>query len=644
MIRPEKIKRIHYDNSTRLLYTILCFSVLILLSCGQDNSDKTSSTKEVKDSTVVFRLDVDGSVVDSVQLVGEFTDWEDKPISMLYDTTDRVWKVRVPLSSSQRTYKYKFRVHRSDSNTWIPVSDPKSTLIDASFDRNSVLILQEKDIRFSPFTSPALEDLIIYELNPREFVDSSVPFSDVAGDLNAADYGRVFRSITRSIEEGYFTDLGVNVIELMPVLATAWTGFQRSSHERDPWGYNCFTWFGLNGDFGTPEDLKVMVESAHRKGLAVLLDFSLGHGSGQIIAQIHPDWLEMGHNPWGMIQFDMSVEGARNYMLDAAKLWLEDYNIDGFRMDWIDQYRDEKIQWYPGGTWAWFTEQLRKIKSEIILIAENPTPEIVRNTQFDSCWDFFFAEWCGAILLREAYSYYDGFVGSLVSSQMKMEENLTHYVYAPWGPHKPIVRFLESHDTPRIVKQMVIAQHGGGPHGWLDVNGDEIIPDTLYNGGIAKSKLGAVLLLTLPGPIMLFQGQEFGAEDGLDWIYDPLDWSRREVNDSLFQFYKSLISLRMSQESLRSEDLTVTKNDTTNHVFVYARGVKKDDPYDDNVVVALNFGNNRGGIKDVSVSFIQPGIWIDFFSSDSIKVDSDLEKRFDFAYSEGKIFLYKDQQ
>ena len=118
--------------------------------------------------------------------------------------------------------------------------------------------------------------------------------------------------------------------------------------------------------------------------------------------------------------------------------------------------------------------------------------------------------------IARGVSYYDGFVGSIVNSQMKLEEIVTSYVYAPWGPHKPILRFTESHDTPRVARQTVVAQHGGGLHGWFDVNGDGVVPDTLYNGSTAKSKLGAVLLLTLPGPVMLFQGQEFGAEGDLD--------------------------------------------------------------------------------------------------------------------------------
>ena len=622
-------------------FIVLNLFLSAFCGCGERGDDGSTTAGTAENTALLFQLDVDQSVVDSVQLVGEVTGPGNKPIGMKRDSTGRFWRTTLSLSPSQSHYKYKFMIHRSDQNIWLSLTDPRARLIDASQNRNSVVLMKRQKRNFTPFTPPSIPDLIIYELNPREFVDPQVPFADVSADPNAQTHGIVFRDIARTIDQGYFSELGVNTIELMPIFSSAWTNFRRDGFERDPWGYNCITWCGLNGDFGTPEDLRQLVESAHRQGIAVLLDFSMGHGSGQIIEDIHPDWLKRGDNPWGMIEFDMSVEGARRYMLEAAKLWIQEYNIDGFRMDWIDQYKDEAVEWYPGGTWTWFTEQLKSIKPDIILIAENPTPEIVRNTHFDSCWDFFFAEWCGAILLREAYSYYDGFVGSMVSSQDKLEENLTGYVYAPWGPHKPVVRFLESHDTPRIVRGTVIAQHGGGAQGWLDIDGDGILPDTLYNGSIARSRLGGVLLFTLPGPIMLFQGQEFGADDDLNWEYDPVDWDLKETNDSLFQFYTRLAALRKDSESLRSEDLTVLKNDSENHIFVYSRGVKKDDATDDDVLVALNFGDDREGHEDVSLPFPKPGMWIEYLKSDTLEINSASAQGIDFDYSEGKIFLYR---
>ncbi|UCE20238.1 MAG: alpha amylase C-terminal domain-containing protein [Gemmatimonadota bacterium] len=622
-------------------FIVLNLFLSAFCGCGERGDDGSTTAGTAENRTVIFQLDVDQGVVDSVQLVGEVTGPGNKPIGMKRDSTGQFWTTTLSLSPGQSYYKYKFMIHRSDQNVWLSLTDPKAQLIDASQNRNSVVIMKRQKKNFTPFKPPSIPDLIIYELNPREFVDPQVPFAEVSTDPNAQTLGIVFRDITRTIERGYFTELGVNAIELMPIFSSAWTSYDRDGFERDPWGYNCITWYGLNGDFGTPEDLRQLVEAAHREGIAVLLDFSMGHGSGQIIGEIHTDWLKRADNPWGMIEFDMSHEGARTYMLDAAQLWIQEYNIDGFRMDWIDQYKDEAVEWYPGGTWAWFTEQLRSVKPDIILIAENPTPEIVRNTDFDSCWDFFFAEWCGAILLREAYSYFDGFVGSTVNSQDKLEENLTGYVYAPWGPHKPMVRFLESHDTPRIARGTVLAQHGGGPQGWLDINGDDILPDTLSNGSLARSRLGGVLLFTLPGPIMLFQGQEFGADDDLAWEYDPVDWDLKEANDSLFQFYTRLASLRKDYESLRSEDLTVLKNDSEHHIFVYSRGVVKNDAADDDVLVALNFGDDREGNENVSLPFPKPGMWIEYLKRDTLEISSASEEDVDFEYSEGKIFLFR---
>jgi glycosidase len=140
---------------------------------------------------------------------------------------------------------------------------------------------------------------------------------------------------------------------------------------------------------------------------------------------------------------------------------------------------------------------------------------------------------------------------------------------------------------------------------------------------------------------MLFQGQEFGADDDLSWEYDPVNWDLKETNDSLFQFYARLASLRKDSESLRSEDLTVLKNDSEDHIFVYSRGVRKDDARDDDVLVALNFGSDREGNEDVSLPFPKPGMWVEFLKSDTLEVNSVSREGVDFEYSEGKIFLYR---
>ncbi len=624
---------------TTLVAAILA-TLLIHSACQRTMCDRAVPVT-APDTSIVFQLDVDPALVDSVMLVGEFTNWDRHPAGMAFNETLHMWTKAVSLRRDQVFCAYRFMIHRSDTDSWHSIADPRARLIDASLGRNSVVMLREQGMAFSPFAPPPLQDLVVYEINPREFVRPDVPYANVATDLDAAGFGKVFCEITRSIEAGYFTELGINAIELMPILATVWTDFERTGFEREPWGYNCISWFGLNGDFGTPDDLKAVVEAAHRHDIAVLLDFSLGHGSGQIIAQIHLDWLNKGANPWGMIEFNMAVEGGREYMLESLRMWTEEYHVDGFRMDWIDQYREDQVPWHEGGTWAWFTERLKEMKPDLLLIAENPTPEIVRHTRFDSCWDFFFAEWCSAILLREQYSYYDGYVGSMVSSQSKLEENLTAYVYAPWGPHKPIMRFTESHDTPRVARSTVIAQHGGGRHGWLDVNGDGQTPDSLFNGSQAKSRLGATLLFTTPGPIMLFQGQEFGAEDELGWEYDPLDWGLRESNDSLVHFYRRLVSLRKDHESLRSEDLTVLKNDIEKHIFVYARGVDKDNTSDDDIVVALNFAADHNGLQDVSIPFPKSGAWVEYLSGDTLQVGADLRTDIDFGYSEGKVLVHQ---
>ena len=68
--------------------------------------------------------------------------------------------------------------------------------------------------------------------------------------------------------------------------------------------------------------------------------------------------------------------------------------------------------------------------------------------------------------------------------------------------------------------------------------------------------------------------------------------------------------------------------------------MKKDDAADDDALVALNFGDDRTGSEDVSLPFPRSGLWVDYFSGDTVLIDSETLDGIDFEYSEGKIFLY----
>jgi 1,4-alpha-glucan branching enzyme len=562
---------------------------------------------------VTLRLEADPAYVDRVQVIGELPG---APLTMRAGQAGR-WSARASGLVRGRRYRYLFRVHRKDLGRWVELPDPRAWMLDASRRRWSLLRAGHGAPRRPPAVKARpLGELIIYELNPREFVRPTIPFAHPTRNPDARGPGEVLRRITARIRAGYFNELGVNALELMPLMASAWTSHQRPAPERDPWGYLPLSWYALNGDFGAPEDLAALVRAAHQRGLLVLLDLSLDHGYGGgdhgLLTDLWPGWRKVKtQNPWGLLELRLDAPGVRPFLVGALRRLLVDYNLDGLRLDWT-----EKV---PSATWAYFTAQARRLKPGALLISENPVRTHVTQGGFDGTWDFFF-QWEAPLLLRQVYSNHDGINGRTVNTQAKLVENLTSWRRGPHAPPGPLVRYIESHDLPRIARPRVRWQIGGD--GLQDVDGDGRKPDWLEGGGMAASRLGAVLLATVPGAIMIYAGQEHGADDDLSWSYDPLDWtaSAGAPGQRLRGHYSRLLRLRARRPELRSDDLRVLVNDTARHLLVYSRGRDPTRADDDTAVVVLSFSNKpRRGVR---VPLPAPGAWRDQLTGRSVTATS----------------------
>jgi len=162
------------------------------------------------------------------------------------------------------------------------------------------------------------EEAVVYELHVGAF---SPP-----GD---------FSSVTRRLD--YLAELGITAIELMPVA---------DFHGTRNWGYDGVLPFAPDSSYGRPEDLKDLIQSAHRKGLMVLLDVVYNHfgPEGNFLHHYAPQFFtERHHTPWGAaINFDgFGSETVRRFFIHNALYWLEEYHFDGLRLDAVDAIRDD---------------------------------------------------------------------------------------------------------------------------------------------------------------------------------------------------------------------------------------------------------------------------------------------------------------
>jgi maltooligosyltrehalose trehalohydrolase len=135
----------------------------------------------------------------------------------------------------------------------------------------------------------------------------------------------------------YLADLGMTAIELMPVA---------DFPGRRSWGYDGVLLFAPDAAYGSPQDLKRLVDEAHRHGLMVLLDVVYNHfgPEGNHIAAYAPQFFNAAHQtPWGAaINFD--GEGARtvrDFYVHNALYWIEEFHLDGLRMDAVHAIADD---------------------------------------------------------------------------------------------------------------------------------------------------------------------------------------------------------------------------------------------------------------------------------------------------------------
>jgi maltooligosyltrehalose trehalohydrolase len=155
-----------------------------------------------------------------------------------------------------------------------------------------------------------IDDLVIYEIH----VGAFSPEGTYAGIINRL---------------GYLSQLGVTAIELMPL--AQFSG-------RRNWGYDGVDLFAPARCYGTPDDLRRLVDAAHRAGLAVLLDVVYNHlgPDGAYLSKFSPYYFsDTHHTPWGQA---INLDGAhaahvRSFFIDNALHWIHEYHVDGLRLD-----------------------------------------------------------------------------------------------------------------------------------------------------------------------------------------------------------------------------------------------------------------------------------------------------------------------
>ncbi|HET7269983.1 MAG TPA: malto-oligosyltrehalose trehalohydrolase, partial [Rubrobacter sp.] len=291
--------------------------------------------------------------------------------------------------------------------------------------------------------------------------------------------------------------LGVTAIELMPL--SEFPG-------RRNWGYDGVLPFAPESAYGTPEDLKSLVQTAHEKGLMVFLDVVYNHfgPEGNYLSLYAPQFFTDRYDtPWGAaINFDgEGSEHVREFFIHNALYWLEEYNIDGLRLDAVHAINDasemhfllelaERVRQGPGR------------HRHVHLVLENETKDVhYLSGPYDAQWNDDFHHALHVALTGEDASYYAIYADEPVRRLGRcLAEGFT-YQNEPSGDLPPgaFVSFIQNHD-----------QIGNRAFG------DRISQLASVEG----ARAAAEIYLLAPQIPMLFMGEEWAASTPFTFFCD----------------------------------------------------------------------------------------------------------------------------
>ncbi|MDD5198910.1 MAG: malto-oligosyltrehalose trehalohydrolase [Terrimicrobiaceae bacterium] len=340
--------------------------------------------------------------------------------------------------------------------------------------------------RDAAWVRPPFRDLVLYELHVGTFTREGT-----------------FRSAAEKL--AHLAALGLTAIELMPV-----ADFPGSRN----WGYDGVLMYAPARCYGTPDDLRALVDAAHALGLAVILDVVYNHfgPAGNYLSAYSPLYFSPRHHtPWGNgFNFDLDSCGAvRRFFLGNPVFWMEEYHLDGFRLDATHEIRDDS---HP----PLLAEMAAAIHARGgYVMAEDPRNDAglisPDGLGFDAVWADDFHHVVRVGQTEERFSYFQDFAGTReeVASVLRhgwlYRGRISQFRNAPRGTecrHLPPARFIHC-----------LSNH--------DQTGNRALGERLHHliSPEAYRALSVLLCLT-PYTPLLFMGQEWAASTPFQFFTD----------------------------------------------------------------------------------------------------------------------------
>ncbi len=539
---------------------------------------KNNYAYALNEKTLHIRLRTEKNDLTSVDLiygdpyVWKNDQWQNDKKPMKLEGSDDLfdyWMVEV--NPEFRRLRYGFEVH--DGNETLIYGekgfveeDPKDTNFYFCFP-----FLNQIDV----FTPPGwVKDTIWYQIFPERFAngDRSIdPEGTLVWNSEAPKidsfFGGDFQGVIDYLD--HLVALGVNGIYFTPIFKA------HSNHK-----YDTIDYMEIDPQFGDKETFRTLVMECHKRGIRVMLDAVFNH-SGYYFEPFqdvlknqeesdYKNWFHIHDFPVkeepvptydafafvpSMPKLNTENPEVREYLLNVGKYWVEEFDIDGWRLDVANEV-DHSF-------WRDFRKAVKSIKPEVYILGEiwHDSMPWLEGDQFDAVMNYPFTN---AVL--------DYFANDRISGNEFVEQITKWSVAYPKNVNDVAFNLLGSHDTPRI----------------LTISGDEI----------ERVKLMFLFQLTFSGTPCIYYGDEIG----MNGAGDPdcrkcMEWESEQQDRELFEFVSRLIRLRKEERALQGDGTFRFLRGEDPEIVMYERG------HENETVLVMVNKNTEEKLVDLSAGF-----------------------------------------
>jgi 1,4-alpha-glucan branching enzyme len=536
-----------------------------------------------------------------LSVVGDFNNWDGRTHPMRVRGGSGVWELFLPGLTVGSLYKFEIR--NRDHGTILLKSDPYGRRFEVRPSTASIVV-EESSFAWH-------DQAWLQKRKATDWLHAPMSVYEVhlGSWLRDADGGFLnYRDLAERLA-AYCVEQGFTHIELLPI----------TEHPLDAsWGYQTIGCYAPTSRFGSPDDFRHFVDHCHQQGLGVLLDWvpahfpkdshGLARFDGSALYE-HEDPRRGEHRDWGTLIYNYGRSEVKNFLLSSAIYWLEEFHLDGLRVDAVASmlyldYSRNPGEWVPniyGGNENLeaieFLRELNRVTHGehpgTLMIAEESTswPQVTRPT------------WLGGLGFSMKWN-----MGWMHDTLQYMSKDPVHRHYQ----HDQLTFGLLYAFTENFLLPFSHDEVVHGKRSMLDK-----MPGDAWQR-FANLRLLYTYMLTYPGKKLLFMGNEFA--HGREWDHAaPMDWYLLDypAHQGVQALVRDLNHLYRNTPALYRHDFDHTGfewidcHDAEQSVLAYMRHNG-----DDFVVVGLNFTPvPRIGYR---IGVPRPGYYREIMNSDSL--------------------------